>query len=187
MRSADWRATGCSGALQRSRRRVPGVGYGAVDLADIAAAGVLLMQCSGRRIAIRGRSTAPSRWQRLSPLRPTSRHATAVGIALMAMLTVPTLIGCHRVADEPHMLEATAASLQWECTWTDGPRRSAGGLRCDGAVHCSSRRVLTFIPLVRKVSCPSVVGVCGAELCAAISIAQDKRPARFDTRSDASN
>ena len=148
---------------------------------------LFLMRCGGRTIAVRGRGTAQSRWQRLGRVRPTWRHSAAAGIALIAMLTVSTLVGAHRLTGEPPALESAAASLEWECTWTDGPRRSAGGLRCDGAVHCSSRRVLTFIPLVRKVSCPSVVGVCGAELCAAISIARDKRPSRFDARTDANH
>jgi hypothetical protein len=59
------------------------------------------------------------------------------------------------------------------CTWTDGPRVSPDGQRCEGVVHCRRAVGYSFLPLVRKVNCPAAAGSCSAEECAQLSLASD--------------
>ena len=64
------------------------------------------------------------------------------------------------------------------CTWTEGPQLSPDGKRCDGVVHCRRAKGYSFMPLVRRVSCPAVSGRCNAELCARLSLATENMQPR---------
>jgi hypothetical protein len=54
----------------------------------------------------------------------------------------------------------------WTCEWTDGPRTtSQSSAACTGFVSCSHESMQTFLPQIRRVSCPKSNGACDATAC----------------------
>jgi hypothetical protein len=59
----------------------------------------------------------------------------------------------------------------WTCEWTDGPQAAGqSGSACRGVVSCRHESMQTFLPQIRRVSCPKSDGTCDATSCFVDSI-----------------
>ena len=83
------------------------------------------------------------------------RHIARIHLVLLLAL----LPSCHR------------GHGGWTCEWTDGPQAAGqSGSARRGVVSCRHQSMQTFLPQIRRVSCPKFHGACDATSCFVDSI-----------------
>jgi hypothetical protein len=78
-----------------------------------------------------------------------------LGSAALLAVGVLALLLVHRPSDT------------WTCQWLDTPTLQRGTPRnqCHGVVQCRHPTMQTFVPQIRKVTCPTRGDACDAAAC----------------------